>query len=62
MFLAVCFADSYILKKFAQLLGYDELERSMRYLKSIEKLRAQDELWKLICADLNLPFVRSTNT
>ena len=41
---------SYVLHKFFQLLGFDEFVLNFPLLKSRQKLRIQDEIWKKICA------------
>ena len=43
---------SYVLYKFCELLGHDELLGYFTLLKSKEKLRQQDSIWKGICKDL----------
>jgi len=50
---------SYVLHKFFQLLGLDEFLSYFPLLKSREKLRLQDKIWKNICDDLHWPFVPS---
>lgn len=50
---------SYVLHKFFQLLGLDAYLSSVNLLKSRDKLMAQDEVWKLICADLGWEFIPS---
>jgi len=50
---------SYVLHKFFQLLGMDEFLSYFPLLKSREKLRLQDKIWKNICDDLHWPFVPS---
>lgn len=47
---------SYILYKFCQLLGQDQLLDSFSLLKSREKLYEQDLIWKKICKELNWKF------
>jgi len=42
---------SYVLHKFCELLELDELCRCFPLLKSREKLREQDNIWKAICKD-----------
>lgn len=51
---------SYILHKFFQILGLNEFLPQLPLLKSREKLRQQDEIWKLICDDLGWKFYPST--
>lgn len=50
---------SYVLHKFAQLLGHEELLPHFPLLKSRLKLMQQDQIWRGICADLNWEFVPS---
>ena len=49
----------YVLHKFVQLLGYNEYLEKFPLLKSRDKLRIQDDIWKRICADLGWEFVPS---
>ena len=51
---------SYVLHKFCQLLEYDELLEFFPLLKSREKLQQQDQIWKLICRDLQWEYIPST--
>lgn len=50
---------SFVLHKFIQLLGHDELLVNFPLLKSREKLHLQDITWKRICSDLQWEFIRS---
>lgn len=50
---------SYVLHKFCELLEYDYLLPYFPLLKSREKLLQQDQIWKLICADLCWQFIES---
>ena len=50
---------SYVLHKFCELLEYDYLLPYFPLLKSREKLLQQDQIWKLICSDLNWEFIES---
>jgi len=50
---------SYVLHKFCQLLEYDELLEFFPLLKSREKLQQQDQIWKLICKDLQWEYIPS---
>ncbi|KAG5183034.1 poxvirus late transcription factor VLTF3 like-domain-containing protein [Tribonema minus] len=50
---------SYIIHKLAQMLGYDDISRHFKLLKSRDKIAFQDDMWKLVCKDLGWPFVRS---
>jgi hypothetical protein len=47
---------SYVLHKFFQILGLTDYLNCFDLLKSREKLRVQEEIWKKICVDLNWPF------
>ena len=49
----------YTLHKLFQLLGLDQFMEYFPLLKSREKLRAQDAIWKLICKDLEWEFYPS---
>lgn len=50
---------SYVLHKMLQILNLNEYTKFFKTLKSREKLLIQESVWKLICADLNWPFIRS---
>ena len=50
---------SYVLHKFCELLEYDYLLPYFPLLKSREKLLQQDQIWKLICKDLNWQYIDS---
>ena len=50
---------SYVLHKFCELLEYDNLLHHFPLLKSREKLLQQDNIWKLICRDLNWEYIAS---
>jgi hypothetical protein len=50
---------SYILHKFFEILKMDVFAEYFPLLKSCEKLRIQDQIWKKICYDLNYPFYSS---
>ena len=50
---------SYVLHKFCQLLELDEFIKSFPLLKSRQKLRTQDEIWKKICQDCKWEFYAS---
>jgi hypothetical protein len=50
---------SYVLHKFCQLLELDELLLYFPLLKSREKLKNQDIIWKNICNDLKWEFIPS---
>lgn len=50
---------SYVLHKFSQLLGEDDLLVYFPLLKSQEKLRAMDVIWQRICAELEWEYIPS---
>jgi hypothetical protein len=50
---------SYILHKFFELLEMPEFSECFPLLKSREKLKAQDNIWKQICTDLEWTFYPS---
>ncbi len=50
---------SYCLHKMCQLLELDEFISCFPLLKSREKLRAQDQIWRPICEDLGWQFIPS---
>jgi hypothetical protein len=50
---------SYVLFKFCELLGEDDLLPHFPLLKSTEKLFAQDCIWKKICQELGWQFIAS---
>jgi len=52
---------SYVLHKIFQILGMDEYIHYFDLLKSREKLRVQEEIWKKICIDLGWPFYPCTS-
>ena len=49
----------YVLHKFVELLGEDAYLSKFPLLKSREKLRMQDSIWKAICKDLDWQFIPS---
>lgn len=51
---------SYVIYKFCQLLGYKEYLQYFSLLKSKDKLRQQDKIWKNICVDLGWEFIPSS--
>jgi hypothetical protein len=51
---------SFVLHKFIQLLGRDDLLHLFPLLKSREKLAQQDCIWREICASLDWQFIPST--
>ena len=50
---------NYVLHKFCQLLELDNLLIHFPLLKSREKLREQDKIWKNICKDLKWEYIPS---
>jgi hypothetical protein len=50
---------SYVLHKFFQILNMPEFIERLPLLKSRDKLRLQDKLWKQICDELNWTFFPS---
>ena len=50
---------SYVLHKFCQLLELDEFIKCFPLLKSRQKLRTQDIIWKKICEDCKWEFYPS---
>lgn len=50
---------AYVLFKFCELLGLDELLECFRLLKGREKLHKQDVIFEKICEDLNWQFIPS---
>lgn len=51
---------SYVLHKFCELLELDEFIKCFPLLKSREKLRQQDKIWKNICKELKWQYIYST--
>lgn len=51
------FSYAYVLFKLCQLLGEDQYLPLFPLLKSVEKLRAQDAIWKNICAELQWEYI-----
>jgi len=52
----------YVIYKFAELLSLDSFKQHFTLLKSNEKLRTQDKIWKEICKILDWKFVPTKNT
>jgi len=52
---------AYVLHKFCELLELDDLIKYFPLLKSREKLRLQDKIWKNICKDLRWEYIPSIN-
>lgn len=49
----------YLIKKFSEILGWTRIAKSLPLLKSQQKIKQQDEIWKKICSFTGLPFKRS---
>ena len=49
----------YIIRKFSELLGWEEFADTLDQQKSREKMRTQDRIWFHICHDLGYPFYPS---
>ncbi|KXS14114.1 hypothetical protein M427DRAFT_45210 [Gonapodya prolifera JEL478] len=49
---------SYVTYKIAEILNLNELRAHCKLLKSSEKLRLHDDIWKLICEDMVGPFTQ----
>lgn len=47
---------SYVLNKFFKILGMENEAKCFPLLKSRDKLKLQDSIWKKMCIDLNWPF------
>lgn len=50
---------SFVLHKFLQLLGHDDLLQHFPLLKSRSKLFDQDQVWKNICEELSWEFIKT---
>ena len=50
---------NYVLYKFSELLGEDELLQYFPLLKCSKNLHAQDVIWKKICADLKWQYIET---
>ena len=50
---------SYVLHKFVELLGLDDLKPLFPLLKSREKLHQQDQIWKKICEHVGWDYHKS---
>ncbi len=50
---------SYLIHKFLELLGLDQLAATFVVLRNREKLLLQDQLWKNICGQLGWQFIRT---
>ena len=51
---------TYLLIKFIEILGWGGLHEIIPRLTCHRKVFEQDRIWKLICDDLDLPFIRTT--
>ena len=51
------FNYNYLLHKLFKIIGMDQYLEYFPLLKSKEKLLKQDEIWKLICKDLNFKYM-----
>lgn len=51
---------AYLIKKFSELLEWEDLNAEIPPLKSNLKLEQQDKIWKLICNRLQFPYKKST--
>ncbi|KAG5192192.1 poxvirus late transcription factor VLTF3 like-domain-containing protein [Tribonema minus] len=50
---------SYVISQCAKLLGYHDIARAFKLLKSREKVLFQDAIWREICAELGWRYARS---
>lgn len=50
----------YLIRKFAEILGWQDIADAIPLLKAPDKLRQQDRIWKDICDQVGFPFYRST--
>jgi hypothetical protein len=50
---------SFLIHKMSRILGYNDVAKHFRLLKSAEKKRYQDEVWAKICEELGFTFERS---
>ena len=50
---------SFLIKKFAEILGWHEIAFQLPTLRSREKLRDQDLIWRGICHELQFPYYTS---
>lgn len=50
---------SFLIKKFCEILGWDDIALQLPTLKSRDKLREQDIIWKQICHHVGLPYYSS---
>jgi len=51
---------TYLLIKFIEILGWEGLHEIIPRLNCHRKIFEQDRVWKLICADLGFPFIKTT--
>lgn len=52
-------AYPYLIRKFCEILGWEEIATQIYSMRSTEKLRQQDLIWRRICDELQWPFYRS---
>ena len=52
---------SYILVKFCELKGWNQIKNMIPAIKSVEKMIAFDKIWKNICQQLNWEFIYSAS-
>lgn len=50
---------AYVLYKFCQLMGWDQFLSCFTLLKSAEKLQAQDDIYRKICAELDWEYIET---
>jgi hypothetical protein len=53
---------TYLIQKFSEILGWEDVAWSVPSMKSDANIRRQDEIWKRICEDLGYPFIRSLSS
>ena len=49
----------YLITKFIELEGWDEMARELPRYKSETKLQQADQIWKLVCKELSWTFIPS---
>lgn len=50
---------TYLIKKFSELLEWNDIAWSIPCMKSDANIYRQDQIWKCICDDMGFPFTRS---
>lgn len=50
---------SYLIRKFSEILKWEDVAESMRVLKSVTKTRYLDNIWREICLQVGFPFIRT---